>query len=116
MVKRILIIEDEPDIRDFLKELLVDEGYTVAASEDGIEGLNSFKKFEPDLVILDLGLPKMSGESVCMELKKKDPNLPIILLTAKDGTPDIVKGLNLGADDYVTKPFIADVLLARIKA
>ncbi len=116
MVKRILVVEDEVDIRDFLKELLVDEGYNVQTAEDGIEALNAVKKAEPDLVVLDLGLPKMSGESVCLELRKKYPRLPIIILTGRDTTPDIIKGLQLGADDYVTKPFIADELLARVKA
>lgn len=115
MVKRILVVEDEADIRVFLKELLVDEGYNVQTAEDGIEALNSVKKNEPDLVVLDLGLPKMSGESVCLELRKKYPRLPIIILTGRDTTPDIIKGLQLGADDYVTKPFIADELLARVK-
>jgi DNA-binding response OmpR family regulator len=116
MVKRIVVIEDEADIRDFLKEVLIDEGYTVQTAEDGIQALQVVKKGEPDLVILDLGLPKMSGESVCLELRKKYPKMPIIILTGRDTTPDVIKGLNLGADDYVTKPFIADELLARIKA
>ena len=115
MVKRIVIVEDEADIRDFLKEVLIDEGYTVQTAEDGIEGLQIVKKGEPDLVLLDLGLPKMSGESVCLELRKKYPKLPIIILTGRDTTPDVIKGLNLGADDYVTKPFNSEELLARIK-
>jgi DNA-binding response OmpR family regulator len=88
----------------------------VQTAEDGIQALQVVKKGEPDLVILDLGLPKMSGESVCLELRKKYPKMPIIILTGRDTTPDVIKGLNLGADDYVTKPFIADELLARIKA
>jgi DNA-binding response OmpR family regulator len=116
MVKRLLVVEDDTDIREFLKEILIEEGYTVQTSEDGIEALAQVKKSEPDLVILDLGLPKMSGESVCLELKKRHPKLPIIILTGRDTTPDIIKGLNLGADDYVTKPFVADELLARVKA
>lgn len=116
MVKRILVVEDETDLRDFLQELLVDEGYTVQTAEDGLEALNAVKKSEPDLVILDLGLPKMSGESVVMDLRKKYPRLPIIILTGRDTTPDIIKGLSLGADDYITKPFVADELLARLKA
>lgn len=116
MVKRILVVEDEQDLRDFLKELLVEEGYTVTTSEDGIDALNILKKIDPDLVILDLGLPKMSGESVCLEIRKKYPHIPVIMVTGRDATPDIIRGLSLGADDYVTKPFIADELLARIKA
>jgi DNA-binding response OmpR family regulator len=74
------------------------------------------KKSAPDIVILDLGLPDMTGESVCLEIRKNYPNLPVIILTAKDTVADVVAGLNLGADDYVTKPFVADELLARISA
>ena len=116
MVKRILVIEDELDIRNFLKELLIDEGYTVQTAEDGIEGLTLLKKAEPDLVVLDLGLPKMSGESVLVEIRKKYPHIPVIIVTAWDTTPDIIRGLSMGADDYIPKPFNADELLARIKA
>jgi DNA-binding response OmpR family regulator len=116
MVRRIFVIEDELDIREFLKELLVEEGYAVQTAEDGIEGLTILKKTEPDLIILDLGLPKMSGESVCLEIRKKYPHIPVIIVTGRDTTPDIIRGLSLGADDYITKPFNADELLARIKA
>lgn len=116
MVKRIVVIEDESDIREFLKEILVEEGFSVQTAEDGIDALSVVKKTDPDLVILDLGLPKMSGESVCIEIRKKFPKLPIIILTGRDTTPDVIKGLNLGADDYITKPFVADELIARVKA
>lgn len=116
MVKRILVVEDDTELRDFLKELLVEEGYTVQTAEDGVDALQTLKKTEPDLVVLDLGLPKMSGESVCLEIRKKYPTIPVIMVTGRDTTPDIIRGLQLGADDYVTKPFVADELLARIKA
>lgn len=116
MVKAILVVEDDSGLQKYLKELLLDNGYSVRVAPDGVEGLNSVAKLPPDLVVLDLGLPNMSGETVCSELKKKHPDLPILILTAKDSTSDIVAGLNLGADDYMTKPFVAEEFLARIKA
>ncbi|HUD45053.1 MAG TPA: response regulator transcription factor [Patescibacteria group bacterium] len=116
MVQTILIVEDDKGLQKYLKELLLDNGYSVQVASDGIEALEKLKKLEPDTVVLDLGLPKMSGEAVCLEIRKKYPHLPIIILTAKDGINDIVEGLNLGADDYMTKPFVADEFLARLKA
>ncbi len=116
MVHKVLVIEDEPAIQEYLKELLLDNGFSVEAATDGISGLNAIKKSIPDLVILDLGLPNMPGDAVCMEIKKKYHDLPVVILTAKDTPSDVVSGLNLGADDYVTKPFVGDVLLARVKA
>ncbi|MCL5091156.1 MAG: response regulator transcription factor [Patescibacteria group bacterium] len=115
-MKNILIIEDDQDLKEFLKELLTDNGYCVQAVSKGIDGLNQIKKTEPDLAILDLGLPDIDGESVCSQVKKDYPILPIIILTAKEGVANIVRGLDLGADDYITKPFDGDELLARIKA
>lgn len=116
MVSKILVVEDDIGLQKYLKELLLDNGYSPKTASDGISALNLIPKAPPDLVILDLGLPNMSGESVCQEIRKKYPDLPVIILTAKDGVSDIVQGLNLGADDYVTKPFIADELMARVKA
>src|SRR3989338_8392026 len=116
MVNTILVVEDDIGLQKYLKELLLDNGYSVQTAADGVQALNSLEKLLPDLVILDLGLPNMSGEAVCMEIRKKYPELPVIILTAKDTTSDIVHGLDLGADDYMTKPFVADELLARIKA
>lgn len=116
MVNKILVVEDDPSIQEFLKELLLDNGYAVETAADGVTALNLIKKSQPDLVLLDLGLPNVTGEAVCIEIRKKYPDLPIIILTAKDDVSDVVKGLNLGADDYVTKPFVADELLARIRA
>jgi|SRR3989344_4630781 len=116
MAKTILVVEDDSGVQKYLKELLLDNGFGVQTAPDGISALNSIAKLAPDLVILDLGLPNMTGEAVCQEIRKKYPDLPVIILTAKDGVPDIVQGLSLGADDYVTKPFVADELLARIKA
>lgn len=116
MVNKVLVVEDEPAIQEYLKELLLDNGFSVEISPDGITALNSIKKSPPDLVLLDLGLPNMTGDMVCLEIKKKYTDLPVIILTAKDAATDVVNGLNIGADDYVTKPFVADVLLARVRA
>ncbi|MCL5784094.1 MAG: response regulator transcription factor [Patescibacteria group bacterium] len=116
MAKTILVVEDDSGLQKYLKELLSSDGYAVQTASDGIQALNQIQKLPPDLVILDLTLPNMSGESVCMEIRKKYPDLRVIILTAKDGVSDIIHGLNLGADDYMTKPFLADELLARIKA
>ena len=116
MTSTVLVVEDDSGLSKYLKELLLDNGYFVQSAADGVLALNALQKNQPDLMILDLGLPNMSGESVCMEVRKKYPELPVIILTAKDSINDIVNGLNLGADDYMTKPFVADELLARIKA
>lgn len=116
MVKTILIVEDDEGVQTYLKELLLDNGYLVTVVSDGVAALNSIKRSEPDLVVLDLGLPNMSGEAVCREIRKNYPDLSVIILTAKDTIQDVVNGLNLGADDYMTKPFVADEFLARIKA
>lgn len=116
MVSKILIVEDDIGLQKYLKELLLNNEYSPQAVSDGISALNYISKSAPDLVILDLGLPNMSGESVCQEIRKEYPEVPVVILTARDGMSDIVQGLNLGADDYMTKPFVADELLARIKA
>jgi DNA-binding response OmpR family regulator len=112
----VLVVEDDKGLQKYLKELLLDNGYGVHAVGDGIAALEYFKKTTPDLMVLDLGLPTMSGEAVCQEVRKKYKDLPIIILTARDAITDIVKGLGFGADDYITKPFVADEFLARIKA
>jgi len=116
MIPTILVVEDDNGLQKYLKELLLDNGYAVQTAGDGILALNTIKKSKPDLMVLDLGLPNMSGEAVCLEVRKKHPDLRVIILTAKDGVADIIHGLDLGADDYITKPFVADELLARIKA
>ncbi len=116
MVPCILVVEDDKDLQEYLKTFLTENGYTVKVEGTGVSAVNYLNKAEPDLVILDLTLPDMSGEGVCLEIRKKSPNLPIIMLTAKDTISDKIKGLGLGADDYMTKPFIADELLARVKA
>lgn len=116
MAKTILVVEDDAGLQKYLKELLLGNGFSVQTASDGAQALNSIAKLLPDLVVLDLALPVISGESVCMEIRKKYPDLRVIILTAKDGVADIIHGLDFGADDYITKPFLADELLARIKA
>jgi len=116
MAKTLLVVEDDLGLQKYLKELLLDNGYSVQTVPDGVQALNAIQKLTPDLVLLDLALPNMSGEAVCMEIRKKYPDLRVIILTAKDGVADIIHGLDLGADDYMTKPFLADELLARVKA
>lgn len=116
MVSKILIVEDDKDLQDSLKELLAAEGFFIRTASDGVDALKVMNNGEFDLIILDLGLPVMSGESVLMEVRKKYPDLPVIVLTARDTTPDVIRGLNLGADDYITKPFVVDELIARAKA
>lgn len=113
---KILIVEDEPNMRLGLKDNLEFEGYQVDYAEDGETGLNNILEGDYNLVLLDVMLPKMSGFDVCKTVRKKGNNVPIILLTAKGEEIDKVLGLELGADDYVTKPFGLRELLARIKA
>lgn len=116
MKAHILIVEDDKDLRDSLFALLTDEGFMVRLASDGMQALNAVEKTQPDLVLLDLGLPTLKGEMVCKEIKKRYPETVVIFLTGRDSTQDIVEGLRLGADDYLTKPFEFDELLARIGA
>ena len=111
---RILVVEDDAAINRVLQLELEHEGYTVETARDGLTGLERALK-EPDLIILDLMLPKMDGSEVCKRVRAKS-RVPIIMLTAKDRVPDRVAGLDLGADDYLTKPFATEELLARVRA
>jgi two-component system alkaline phosphatase synthesis response regulator PhoP len=113
---RILIVEDEPNMVAGLRDNFEFEGYTVITAPDGVAGLERALNESPDLVILDVMMPRMSGLDVCKQLKTKRPSLPIIMLTARGQEVDKVVGLELGADDYVTKPFSIRELLARVKA
>lgn len=113
--KKILIIEDEEDLTKGLKLNLEDEGYNVDWASEGSEGLHKAFEDAPDLIILDIMLPKKNGLEVCQELRQKNINIPIIMLTAKGEEIDKVIGLELGANDYITKPFSIRELLARIK-
>jgi len=114
-MKRILLIEDEAGIAEPLVYQLEKEGFSVVWSTDGKEGLERFVSEGADLVLLDLMLPGMSGEDVCREIRRTS-DVPIIMLTAKDEEVDKIVGLEIGADDYVTKPFSTRELVARIKA
>src|ERR1700675_27333 len=113
---RILIVEDEPNMVAGLRDNFEFEGYDVITAPDGVAGLERALKEAPDLVILDVMMPRMSGLDVCKQLKAKRPSVPIIMLTARGQEVDKVVGLELGADDYVTKPFSIRELLARVKA
>jgi len=116
MKNKILIIEDEIDLVEGLKLNLADEGYVLDWAFDGTEGLHKALEESPDLIILDIMLPEMDGLEVCRQLRQKGVGIPIIMLTAKGKEIDRVVGLEIGADDYVTKPFSVRELLARIKA
>ena len=115
---KIFIIEDEPSIIQLVQHNLEKEGFIVASSENGNEGLKQLKKLEPNLLLLDWMLPDLSGIEICKNIRKdnKFKTLPIIMLTAKGEEEDKIKGLESGADDYLTKPFSYKELLARIKA
>jgi two-component system, OmpR family, alkaline phosphatase synthesis response regulator PhoP len=117
-LKRILIIEDDRDIVELVRYNLTSEGFEVNSAADGISGLAQLRKAAPDMLLLDLMLPKMPGLEVCKEVRR-DPGLnrlPILMLTARGEEADRVVGLEMGADDYVTKPFSPRELVARVKA
>ena len=113
-MKSILIVEDEPNISDFVKGELEYEGYDVCIKEDGREGLEEALRNEYDLIILDVMLPSMNGFEICRRLKREKQS-PVIMLSAKDSVMDNVNGLQIGADDYIAKPFAIEELLARIE-
>ena len=115
MADKILLIEDEVAISDSVRYSLEAEGFTVSVAYDGVAGLASAREKSPDLIILDLMLPKLSGIDVCTALRRES-SVPIIMLTAKTDEIDKVVGLELGADDYVTKPFSTRELIARVRA
>jgi two-component system alkaline phosphatase synthesis response regulator PhoP len=115
MNKKILIIEDNPGIQMSLMDELESEGYKVFTSGNGNEGLKLAKEKNPDLIILDIMLPGMDGYEVCKKIRSEGNTTPVIMLTVKDKEIDKVLGLELGADDYVTKPFSVRELSARVK-
>jgi DNA-binding response OmpR family regulator len=116
MEKTILVVEDDVGIRVVIQDTLTTQGYHVVTAEDGRKGLEMAKQLKPDLIILDVMLPHMDGFEVCKRIRKEGITSPIMMLTVKDEELDKVLGLELGADDYVTKPFSLKELTARIKA
>jgi len=113
--RKILIVDDEENIRSGLSYALKGEGYTVYTSDNGLDAVKKAKEVNPDVILLDRMLPGLDGIEVCRQIRVKS-DVPIIMVTAKDGEIDTVVGLEVGADDYITKPFSLNVLLARLKA
>ena len=113
---RILVVEDDPAVQKALKRLFETEGFTVEARSDGRSALESFQAAAPAAIVLDLRLPKLSGRDLCKEIKAQSPTVPIVVLSAASDVSDKVLLLELGADDYVTKPFSPRELLARVRA
>jgi DNA-binding response OmpR family regulator len=113
---RILVVEDDPAVRLSLRLAGEKEGFAVSEATDGTEALERVAQLRPDLVILDLMLPSMSGFDVCRTIHQRDPSLPVIILTARGDEVDKVVGLEMGADDYITKPFSPRELIARVRA
>jgi DNA-binding response OmpR family regulator len=112
---RVLIIEDEKGMAELLKKGLEEENHRIALAFDGLEGLELARVYEFDVIVLDLMLPKVDGFEVARRLRHSGNQTPILILTARDAVPDIVKGLDLGADDYLTKPFSFEEFLARLR-
>jgi DNA-binding response OmpR family regulator len=114
MPKKILLVDDEPEILEICRDYLKASGYDVVTAKDGVQGLSSFRRERPDLIVLDLMLPEMDGLDVCRAIRRES-NVPIIMLTARVEETDKLIGLELGADDYITKPFSPRELVARVK-
>lgn len=113
---KLLIVEDETRMADLLRKGLAEEGHTATCAYDGAEGLDLARNYEFDVIILDVMMPKLSGYDLAKRLRAEKVRTPILMLTAKDTVPDIVRGLDLGVDDYMTKPFSFDELLARLRS
>ena len=113
---KILVVEDESDIRDLIHFNLFKEKFKVEVAEDGYGAMDKFHQFRPDLVLLDLMLPGKSGLEICSEIKQAAPDCLVIMVTARGEEEDIIKGFEIGADDYISKPFSPKVLIARVKA
>ncbi len=116
MKEKIMVVEDDPAILTGLVDLLEGEGYRVCQADDGAKALELYRRESPDLVLLDIMIPEMSGYDVCRTIRTGDPSTPILMLTAKGQEVDKVVGLELGADDYIVKPFGIHELLARVRA
>jgi DNA-binding response OmpR family regulator len=113
---KLLIVEDEARMADLLRKGLTEEGHTVTCASDGAQGLALAKGYEFDAIVLDVMMPKLSGYDLARRLRSEKIRTPILMLTARDAVPDIVRGLDTGADDYMTKPFSFDELIARLRA
>jgi DNA-binding response OmpR family regulator len=113
---KLLIVEDEARMADLLRKGLTEEGHIATCASDGAEGLAMARSYEFDVIILDVMMPKLSGYELAKRLRAEKVRTPILMLTARDSVPDIVRGLDLGADDYMTKPFSFDELVARLRA
>lgn len=113
---KVLVVDDEHAVRESLRRSLRINGYDVSLAEDGEEALVAIKREEPDLIVLDVMMPKLDGLGVCRTLRSSGYDLPILILTARDGVSDRVAGLDAGADDYLPKPFALEELLARVRS
>ena len=115
-IPKVLVVDDEPNIRELVEVALKFHGCAVAVSASGKDALHQTETYEPDLIILDVMLPDMDGFEVCRALRTDGNDVPVIFLTARDTTSDTIRGLTLGGDDYVTKPFSVEALVARVRA
>ena len=115
-IPKVLVVDDEPNIRELVEVALKFHGCAVAVSASGKDALHQAEAYEPDLMILDVMLPDMDGFEVCRTLRADGNDVPVIVLTARDTTSDTIRGLTLGGDDYVTKPFSVEALVARVRA
>ncbi len=116
MQSNVVIIEDEPEMAEYIKDVIQDHGFLGFTSNSGAEGMNLIRKVQPELVLLDLMLPDIDGRSICKKIKQDFPNIKVIMITGQDSSDDVAKGLEYGADDYLAKPIDTTVLMARIKA
>ena len=115
-IPKVLVVDDEPNIRELVEVALKFHGCAVAVSANGKDALHQAETYDPDLMILDVMLPDMDGFEVCRSLRTNGNDVPVIFLTARDTTSDTIRGLTLGGDDYVTKPFSVEALVARVRA